>query len=181
VKQIPTLFTERLLLRPFLLADAQEVQHLAGAREIADTTANMPHPYEDGMAESWIGTHQDAFQAGKEVTFAITLADGGGLVGAMGLIIQQEYQAELGYWIGVRYWGNGYCTEAGRAVLEYAFGDLGLRRVHAAHFRRNGQSGRVLEKLGMVQEGVQRRHFLKWGRPEDLVLYGILESEWLDR
>ena len=66
----PTLETERLILRPFRLDDAKRVQLLAGRREIASTTLNVPHPYEDGMAEQWISTHESVFQAGRGVPFS---------------------------------------------------------------------------------------------------------------
>ena len=65
MKQRPTLHTQRLILRPFEIADARDVQRLAGDRAIADTTLNIPHPYEDGMAEQWIATHQPQFEAGE--------------------------------------------------------------------------------------------------------------------
>ena len=67
MKEIPTLETERLVLRPFGLHDAADVQRLAGDRAIADTTLNIPHPYEDGMAEEWIFKHQDAFDKDQGV------------------------------------------------------------------------------------------------------------------
>jgi [ribosomal protein S5]-alanine N-acetyltransferase len=93
----PTLLTERLRLRPFSLADAPEVQRLAGDRAIADTTLNVPHPYPDGAAEAWIETHAGGFAAGRQATFAITLRDGGALVGSIGLVIDaRSGRAELG-------------------------------------------------------------------------------------
>jgi hypothetical protein len=57
MNELPRLGTERLLLRPFALSDAADVLRLAGDRAIADTTLNIPHPYEAGMAEEWIATH----------------------------------------------------------------------------------------------------------------------------
>ena len=69
MKQCPTLHTQRLILRPFEMADARDVQRLAGDHAIADTTLNIPHPYEDGMAEQWIATHQPQFEAGEQANF----------------------------------------------------------------------------------------------------------------
>lgn len=172
---IPTLSTERLRLRPFKLEDAAAVQTLAGAWEVADTTGNLPHPYEDGMAESWIAGHAESFKSGETATFAITLADTGELIGAVGLILDQGYQGELGYWVGVPHWGKGYCTEAGRAILAFAFNELKLQRIHAQAFKRNPASARVLQKLGLSYEGTRRQHALKWGKPEDVVVYGLLK------
>ena len=179
MRQQPTLETERLLLRPFKLTDAPEVQRLAGDRAIADTTGNIPHPYEDGMAENWISTHEGTFIEGTDISFAMTLKSDGALIGAIGLHgMAKEHQAELGYWVGKAYWKQGFCTEAASVVLRYAFTELGLARVHSAHFRRNPASGRVMQKLDMQHEGCRRQHVKKWDQFEDLELYGILKQEW---
>ena len=171
----PILRTERLVLRPFAIVDAAAVQHLAGDMAVADTTLNIPYPYEDGMAGDWIAGHKEKFERRQEAIFAVTTADGGDLAGAAGLVVDAPSdRAELGYWIGRPFWGRGYATEAARAVLAYAFGSLGLHRVCANHFARNPASGRVMVKIGMVKEGVLRHHVKKWDRYEDLVVYGMV-------
>jgi [ribosomal protein S5]-alanine N-acetyltransferase len=179
MKQRPTLITGRLVLRPFELSDAGRVQELAGDRAIAEVTLEIPHPYEDGMAEQWISTHQPRFEEGTLSNFAVALRDTAELVGAIGLGIALRFErAEIGYWIGKPYWNKGYCTEAGVAVIEYGFTTLGLNRIHAAHFARNPASGRVMIKLGMKHEGFLRQHLKKWDRFEDMDLYAILKEEW---
>lgn len=175
----PIIQTQRLILRPFTLADAPDVQRLAGAREVAAVTLAIPHPYEDGMAQEWIKTHRAAFREGSAVNFAIALRESGVLCGAIGLGIDvANVNAELGYWIGVPYWGRGYCTEAAKAVVQYGFEVTGLHRIHSAHFKHNPASGRVMQKIGMSYEGCWRQHTFKWGKFEDVELYGILKSEW---
>jgi len=174
----PILETERLILRPFKLSDAETVQRLAGDKRIASTTLNIPHPYPDSGAEEWITTHETKYQEGKGVVYAITLKSGE-LVGSISLAINIEHnQAELGYWVGVPYWNKGYCTEAGRAILKYGFETRGLNRIHACYLSRNPSSGRVMEKLGMSHEGTRKQHILKWGVYEDLELKGLVRSEW---
>jgi ribosomal-protein-alanine N-acetyltransferase len=180
MKERPTLETTRLILRPFTVADAPDVQRLAGDREIASTTLNVPHPYEDGMAEQWIGTHQAKYERGELVNFAIVRRADNALIGAIGLQINQQHtHAELGYWIGKPYWNAGYCTEAAQAVVGYGFEVLGLHRIHASYLTRNPASGRVMQKLGMLNEGCLRQHVNKWEVFEDLAIYGILKSEYV--
>ncbi|MEM7020899.1 MAG: GNAT family N-acetyltransferase, partial [Pseudomonadota bacterium] len=153
----PILATERLKLRGFQLADAPEVQHLAGEWEIADTTATIPHPYEDGMAEAWIETHPDRLENESALSYAITLADNEQLIGSIGLHINKRHdQAELGYWIGKPWWKGGYCTEAARVLINHGFEVLSLYRIHAHYMARNPASGRVMQKLGMSHEGCLR-------------------------
>jgi RimJ/RimL family protein N-acetyltransferase len=175
----PTLRTNRLVLRQFQLQDAYAVQQLAGAREIAERTLVIPHPYPDGMAEQWIESQQKEFAAGHAITFAIMLT-AGGLIGSIGMEIQAEHQhARLGYWLGVSYWNQGYCTEAVEAVLGYGFTTLELHRIYAPHFLSNPASGRVLQKVGMTFEGRMRDHYIRFGEFKDLELYGMLKADFL--
>lgn len=175
----PKLETPRLILRPFELADAADVQRMAGAPEVADTTLNVPHPYEDGMAEAWIESHPGQFAKGTIITYAITLKDGGSLIGAVSLGLTPRHQrAELGYWMGMPFWNKGYTTEASAALIEYGFSSLGLHKITASHFTRNPASGRVMQKLGMTLEGTHHSHFLKGERFEDVAVYGLLTDQW---
>ena len=161
------------------MADAGRVQRLAGDRAVADTTLNIPHPYEDGMAEQWISNHRHWFERHEQAVFAIVLRAEDALIGAMGFLINMENQrAELGYWIGRPYWNGGYCTEAARAMLRFGFEQLGLNRIYAHHFARNPASGRVMQKIGMVHEGRLPQHVRKWDAFEDLELYGVLKSQF---
>lgn len=177
--QIPSLQTERLILRPFSLKDASDVKRLAGDPAIADTTLNIPHPYADGMAEEWIETHQSTFDGGVGVTFAITLRQSGELAGAIGIRKNMRFnRAEMGYWMGKPYWGKGYCTESAKAVIVYGFDEMELNRIFAYHLTRNPASGRVMEKAGMSYEGHLRQHTLRKGVYEDLKLYAILRDEF---
>jgi [ribosomal protein S5]-alanine N-acetyltransferase len=179
VRSHPRLQTRRLVLREFTREDALEVRLLAGAREIARMTLLIPYPYEVGMAEAWIASLRPSYEAGEHVTFAVVLREGGELVGSIGMNLNaRDNNGELGYWIGVPYWGCGYCTEAAREIVRYGFEVLGLHRIHSNHFGSNSASGRVMQKVGMVREGTRREHYRKWGEYEDRVEYGLLVGEW---
>ena len=175
----PTIQTERLVLGAFEDAEAHELQRLAGAREIADTTLMIPHPYDLAHAEQFIALQRDGVAEGHELVFAIHRLADARLVGAVALreIDPIHLQAELGYWIGVPYWNQGYATEAARAVVDLGFASLGLNRIYAHHMARNPASGRVLERIGMQREGVLRQRVRKWGRFEDVVVYSVLRED----
>lgn len=159
--------------------DAFDVERLAGMREIADTTLNIPHPYPHGGAAEWIARHAPAWNEGTSATFAVIDNTTGRLAGVVSLMINRDHRrAELGYWIAVHNWKRGYATEAGQRLIDFGFEVLGLHRIQATHFLRNPASGRVMQKLGMQQEGVERDWAIKWDRFESLVVYSILEPEW---
>lgn len=114
---LPTLESERLILRPFELSDASKVQCYAGSREVAEL-ATIPHPYPDGMAEDWIRSHEQMYADRQRLTLAIEEKESGRFIGAMTLHLELDHdRAEIGYWVGSPYWGNGFCTEAGSASL----------------------------------------------------------------
>jgi RimJ/RimL family protein N-acetyltransferase len=167
--------TERLRIRAYREADIAELVPLIGAREVAATTGRIPHPYSEEDAREFLAQ----IEVEREVRLAITLRDGGRLIGGIGLrLFEPHEQAELGYWLGVPYWGKGYATEAAREMLRYGFQDLKLHRIFATQFANNPASGRILKKLGMRHEGCQREHFRKWDQFVDLELYGLLRKEW---
>ena len=178
--EIPVIETGRLRLRPFVPADAPELQRLAGDKAVADTTLSIPHPYPDGVAESWISTHAAKWRAGEELVLAITLQADNTFLGSISLMIQAAAEiAQLGYWIGVPYWNRGYTSEAARAVIDHGFRLLGLQRIEAHHMTLNPASGRVMEKAGMRREGFSSQALRKNGLLRDVVFYGVDRDSWL--
>ncbi len=181
VVEQPTLDTARLILRPLALDDAPVLAKLAGRREIADTTISIPHPYSEEKAKEWIKGHIEGAIRDKEVVFAVLTKADRQLVGTIGLrdIDQEHSQAEMGFWVAVECWRQGYATEAGRRVLQFGFEGLKLTRIYAHHMLRNPASGRVLEKIGMRKEGVLRERVRKWGVFEDVAALAILNRNWV--
>lgn len=174
---LPTLETTRLRLRPYREADIAELVPLIGLREIAATT-RLPFPYTEEDAKDFLARTEEP----GNLWLAITLRSDGRQIGGAGLRIDHLNQnAELGYWLGVPYWGEGYATEAARAVIRHGFEHLRLHRIFASHFKENQASARILAKLGMQHEGCQREHLRKWDRFVDLELYAILRRDWEQR
>ena len=162
------------------MQDAPEIQRLAEDRDIAATTSDGEIP-EPGMAEQWIRMRQARLRKGESFDFAIVHREQGVIIGTIGLGMEykKDESMQLGYWLGKIYWNQGYCTEAAKAVLKYGFEVLELHRIFSRHFQRNQASARVLQKIGMKYEGTLRQAFKKWGKFEDIELYGILRSEYL--
>ncbi len=162
-------------MRPYRETDIAELLPLIGAREVAATTLRIAHPYTDHDAKAFLALAQEP----DKIWLAITLRSDGRQIGGIGLRLDSQHQhAELGYWLGVPYWGQGYATEAAREILRFGFEDLNLHRIFASHFKHNPASGHILKKAGMRHEGCQREHLLKWDRFVDSELYGILRQEW---
>jgi RimJ/RimL family protein N-acetyltransferase len=176
---IPTIDTPRLRLRPYALTDAQNVRAICNDFDIAKTTLTMPHPYEEGVAEEWIGKHAGLWEKGVEIIWAITLRASDELLGTISLgIFPPHHRAEMGYTVGKANWNKGYCTEAAAASLRFGFKTLDLHKITATHFACNPASGRVMQKIGMNLEGVQPQQFFRFGKFEDAVRYGVLRSQF---
>ena len=180
VSKIPSLNTERLLLRPFEIKDAKRVQLLAGDEAIANGAINLPYPYIEGIAESWIVSHEIEFIKGSSLILAITLKEPALLIGSIGLYIYSKHQhAELGYWIGKDYWGNGYCSEAVAEIIKYAFEKLSLNKIYAHYLCRNQASGKVLLKNGFSKEGFFRQHVKYNNVFEDIECFSLLSMDYM--
>jgi RimJ/RimL family protein N-acetyltransferase len=149
-RSIPVLETERLILRAPCLADVKAVASLANDRRIAENTLRIPHPYRLADAEAFIAT---ANVGDQEIVFLTTLRDGT-ILGACGIAMLDGKTPEVGYWLGVPYWGRGYATEAARAVIDHAFAALGHEKLVSGARVSNPASRRVLEKCGFQWTGV---------------------------
>ena len=120
-------------------------QRLVNDRRIAENTLRIPHPYGIADAQRFI-TGVNA--SSGETVFLIVRRDDT-VLGACGVAERPGDSPELGYWLAFAFWGNGYATEAARAVIDYAFDDLGYEMLHAGARASNPASRRVLEKCGL--------------------------------
>lgn len=143
--------TERLLLRPFRLADAVAVAALCDNWNVARMVSRVPYPYGRDLAEAWIASHAAARAAGEEYDFCLELD--GEPIGAVGLRQTGDDVYELGYWLGEPWWGRGFATEAARRVVRFAADDLDVAKLTSGHFVDNPASGYVLEKCGFRYVG----------------------------
>ncbi len=175
----PSFQSERLRMRPFIADDAPALHHLADVREIADTTITIPHPFSLAAAKTWIASLPHLFRAGTAVHFAMELNETGELIGASALrdIDKAHCRAEIDFWLGVPWWGQGFATEVARATLRFGFRELALNRIYAYAMVRHKSSEKIFHKLGMQQEGLLRQGVRKWGEFEDVALYTILSEE----
>jgi RimJ/RimL family protein N-acetyltransferase len=144
--------SERLFLRPAFPEDWQAILANVGHEGIVRNLARAPWPYGEAEARFFASMEQDM----RLPHFLVTLP-GEGVIGSAGLG-EHEGEPEIGYWIGRDYWGHGYATEAGRAVVEIAR-TLGHRRLRAGHFVDNPSSGKVLRKIGFRPTGQARKRF----------------------
>jgi len=180
----PSLATDRLILRPLTQDDAPALAAHCAPIEIAMQTRTIPHPYPPEAAPAAIERFTRSWTDGTGAVFAATLRDTGRFIGVCGLhVFPEQHHAEIGYTISMDHWGRGYATEAVLALLRYGFEgrEPPLNKLWAGWYIDNPASGRVLEKVGMKQEGVQRQHAYRFGRYRDVVLVGMLREEWIAR
>ncbi len=155
------------------------VEHFSDKRT-SDRLLRIPYPYTPGDADKWV---RHCVGAGGESRlphqFACRQPDGY-LVGGTGLQLNlpptSAHRAELGYWIAKHYRGRGLATGAARAMVDYGFRRLELKRIEATVNLRNFASHRVLEKAGLHREARLAGYYLKHGKLIDVYLYAVLKS-----
>jgi RimJ/RimL family protein N-acetyltransferase len=150
--------TERLVLRRPTLADVKAIARLANDRRVAQNTSRLPHPYTVSDAQTFV---EALASQPRDTSFLIT-RDGDPL-GIAGIDLTRSDIPEIGYWLGVPYWDQGYATEAARAVIDYAFEEFGSAELRAGARVVNPASRRVLEKCGFQWTGVELRRVLSLG------------------
>jgi [ribosomal protein S5]-alanine N-acetyltransferase len=167
-------------LEPIALAHAAAVQALASDARIADTS-NVPHPYPADGAVTWIRYTMALRDQEREVNFAMIDATGI-LVGVCGVlnIERSPKRGELGYWVGVPYWGRGYASAAARELVRLVFEEHGIQSLYSSCLVRNPASRRVLEKAGFRHVGYGTHPHSKWGPADRFALFELTREEWAD-
>ena len=134
----------------------------------------FPYPYTDRDARSWLDA---VIGLEPETNFAIDVA--GEAVGGIGYTLLSDVDrrsAEIGYWLGEKFWGRGIATEALILVTDHAFASHDLCRVFAHVFDWNPASARVLEKAGYTFEGRMRKSVTKEGQTIDQLMYAMIRE-----
>jgi RimJ/RimL family protein N-acetyltransferase len=175
----PTLRTARLRLRPFTSADADALFALQSNASVLRYW-DAPPWTDRSRADRFIAACEQMEEEGSGARVALDRVSDGAFIGWCSLTRWNPdfRSASMGYCLAEAAWGQGYATEAGRALLQWAFDALDLNRVQAEADTRNVASARVLEKLGFVREGTLREDCIVNGDVSDSWVYGLLRREW---
>jgi ribosomal-protein-alanine N-acetyltransferase len=167
---LPTLTTERLVLRPFRSDDIDDALEYRDDAEFARYLPHVPQPFTRRDAEAFVETNRTE-PVERSPTFAVVFE--GKVIGTVNFEIDAATRsAMIGYAIGRAWWGRGLATEAARAAMRWAIQHFAPVRVWASTDVRNVRSQRVMEKLGMVREALRvGDHPGREGAPIDEVVY----------
>jgi [ribosomal protein S5]-alanine N-acetyltransferase len=175
----PILHTARLRLRPFTSGDVDALFVLHSSAYVLRYWDSPPWS-DPARAARFIATCAQMAEEGSGARLAMERAEDDAFIGWCSLSRwKREYRsAALGYCLDDAAWGQGYATEAGEALLQWAFDTLDLNRVQAETDTRNGASARVLEKLGFVREGTLREDCIVNNQVSDSWVYGLIRRQW---
>ncbi|TDH59587.1 GNAT family N-acetyltransferase [Dankookia rubra] len=170
--------TERLTLRPLRPGDAAALHRLVNDWEVAKTLARVPFPYPRALADTWIASTWAQIEAGEAWHLAVIGEEGGAehLVGCVGLTLARARgrdgrTAELGYWVGRRFWGHGVATEAAGRLCRWALANLDIAAIRASALKDNPRSQAVLARIGLRPAGEGVQTFLSRGGPMPVLLF----------
>lgn len=165
-------------IRPWKIEDGEKLAKLLNNKKILDNLRDgLPYPYTKADGEEFIASMQ---QADPKKTFAFAITADDVLVGSIGIFRQgniHKRTAELGYYIGEPYWGQGIGTKAVKLACNYVFENTDILRIFAEPFAYNTGSCRVLEKAGFQLEGVLHSNAIKNGKILDMKMYARIKEE----
>ncbi len=165
--------TERLTLRRPTLADVRAITHLANDRRIAENTRRLPHPYLQNHAIEFV---RATANAPRETVFLIE--NNHTPIGMVGIDWREPDAPELGYWLGVEYWGQGFGTEAARAVIDFTFEQFNVDHLISGARVANPASRNILEKCGFQWSGVELHRFEALGSSTPVDRFKLSRGVW---
>ncbi len=170
--------TNRLIIRDYIALDLDIIHKLVKDRDIYKFQHWGPNTYEDSKNYIEMCLSGQKENPRKSFELCITDKETHEVLGAIGIRIQsiQNKKADLGYWLKRDLWGKGLITEATKEIIRFGFDDLGMQRIYATADPRNLASLKVLQKSGMVKEGILKSDMIVRGETRDSVLMAILKD-----
>lgn len=165
--------TERLSLRRPTLADVTAITRLANDRRIAENTRRLPHPYLKDHAVEFVR----AFAADRRETVFL-IEKNTAPIGMTGIDWSEPDAPELGYWLGVDHWGQGFATEAARAVIDFVFEEFDTEHLVSGARVANPASRNILEKCGFQWSGVELHRFEALGCSTPVDRFRLTRGVW---
>jgi RimJ/RimL family protein N-acetyltransferase len=165
--------TERLMLRRPTLADVKAIARLANDRRIAENTRRLPHPYTQDHAIAFVRALADD---PRETVFLIE--NHHTPVGVVGIDWRQADAPELGYWLGVEHWGQGFGTEAARAAIDFTFEEYEAEQLLSGARVTNPSSRNILEKCGFQWSGVELHRIEALGSSTPVDRFRLSRGVW---
>ncbi len=179
--RLPTLPAGRLRLRWLEPRDVDALLEVFGDPAVMRYWSSPPLR-DRRAAEDLLAEIRSYFERRELFQWGVALAESDRVIGTCTLawLHAESRRAELGFALGRTHWGHGYMSEALVALLDFAFGPLGLRRLEADIDPRNESSLRLVERLGFRREGLLRERWLTAGEVQDSLFFGLLGREWPD-
>lgn len=176
---MPVLETDRLILRKIKLDDIDDMYEYASDASVTKYLTWYPHDSKAYTFE-YVSYLQGRYKVGDFFDWAVTLKSNGKMIGTCGFTRFDFFNdsAEIGYALNPKYHGRGIATEAVARVIEFGFKNLGLNRLECRYMVENIASRRVMEKNGMIFEGVRRQGVLVKGIYRDVGVCAILKSDY---
>ena len=175
MNEFPKIETTRFVLNQFTNNDVNEIYSIMSQSEVYSRfSTNIPFPYQKEDAEFLVSLSQNGL-AKNHYVLAVRLKDTNQIVGCIDLSVKPQHaKSELGFWIDEKFWNKGFATEVGKTAILFGFQQRNLKRIYATHFEENTASGKVLQKIGMTQEGILRCHTKKNDVYHNHVMYSII-------
>lgn len=173
--------SKRLILRQFTINDTVYIFNNWASDENVCKYMRWPHHENIKETKMILNDWLAAYNKLSFYKWAITLKESDEPLGSIDLLIVNENDlcGDVAYCIGKKYWGQGIVTEALKAVLNFAFGDIGFNRIETYHSINNPASGRVMQKSGMTFEGLARQKYKSISGFEDCNMYAILKQDFI--
>jgi RimJ/RimL family protein N-acetyltransferase len=172
--------TDRLVLRGIGERDTDDLADSLGDYETVYMLVYMPWPYDREHVQLYLENLNYSMGQGNAIYWAITLPTENRLMGVIGLTIEHEHsRATVHFWLGRKFWGKGYMTEAAKCVINYVFQGLNFNRLDVDLIAMNNRSQRVIEKCGFKFECEKEEYVKKEGKYENMKYYRLLRREYL--